>query len=39
MNLAITLTPLQSSTGVQEVHVKVDLHVICSSKYPDTYVS
>lgn len=39
MNFSITLTPLQSSTGMQEVHVKVDLHVVCSAKYPDAYVT
>lgn len=37
LNFSITLTPLQGSTGLQEVHVKVDLHVVCTAKYPDRW--
>ncbi|KAL1501167.1 hypothetical protein ABEB36_006549 [Hypothenemus hampei] len=35
LNLSITLTPQRGSSGNGEVYVKVDLHVICTEKYPD----
>nr|CAD7397392.1 unnamed protein product [Timema cristinae] len=35
LDLIITVTPQQGSSGPQEAHVTIDLHIICSSKYPD----
>ncbi|KAJ8925528.1 hypothetical protein NQ315_009367 [Exocentrus adspersus] len=35
LNLSISLTPQQGSSGTQEIYVKIDLHIICSEKYPD----
>lgn len=39
LDLAITLTPQQGSSGTHEVYVKIDLHVVCSDKYPIRYES
>ncbi|KAK5647909.1 hypothetical protein RI129_002801 [Pyrocoelia pectoralis] len=35
LNIKIKLTPQQGSSGVHEVHAMVDLHIICSKKYPN----
>ncbi|KAJ9599725.1 hypothetical protein L9F63_026426 [Diploptera punctata] len=35
LELVITLTPQQGSSGQQEVHAHIDLHVICSEQYPE----
>lgn len=36
LNVAITLTPQKGMSGpVSEIYTKVDLHVICSEKYPE----
>jgi hypothetical protein len=33
--IVITLTPQQGSSGLQEVHAHIDLHVTCSEQYPE----
>jgi hypothetical protein len=35
LEIVITLTPQQGSSGLQEVHAHVDLHVTCSEQYPE----
>ncbi|KAK4885013.1 hypothetical protein RN001_001284 [Aquatica leii] len=35
LDIKIKLTPQQGSSGVHEVHATVDLHIICSKKYPN----
>lgn len=35
LDIIITLTPQQGSSGRHEVHAQVDLHVTCSEKYPE----
>ncbi|XP_021938823.1 eIF-2-alpha kinase GCN2 isoform X2 [Zootermopsis nevadensis] len=35
LEIMITLTPQQGSSGQQEVHAHIDLHVTCSERYPD----
>ncbi|XP_066996679.1 eIF-2-alpha kinase GCN2 [Anabrus simplex] len=35
LDLAITLKPQQGSSGLQEVHAQIDLHVTCSENYPE----
>ncbi|XP_049955903.1 eIF-2-alpha kinase GCN2 [Schistocerca serialis cubense] len=35
LDIIITLTPQQGSSGRHEVHAQVDLHVICSENYPE----
>jgi len=35
LEIVITLTPQQGSSGLEEVHVHIDLHVTCSEQYPE----
>ncbi|XP_023718266.1 eIF-2-alpha kinase GCN2 isoform X3 [Cryptotermes secundus] len=35
LEIVITLTPQQGSSGLQEVHAHIDLHVTCSEQYPE----
>ncbi|XP_066249145.1 eIF-2-alpha kinase GCN2 isoform X1 [Euwallacea similis] len=35
LNLSISLTPQRGSSGNGEVNAKVDLHVVCSERYPN----
>lgn len=36
LNLSISLNPQQGSSGLHEIYVKVDLHIICSETYPNS---
>ncbi|KAJ8942596.1 hypothetical protein NQ318_006226, partial [Aromia moschata] len=36
LNVSLSLTPQQGSSGTQEIYVKIDLHIICSEKYPNS---
>ncbi|XP_074036650.1 eukaryotic translation initiation factor 2 alpha kinase Gcn2 isoform X2 [Leptinotarsa decemlineata] len=36
LNVSITLTPHQGSSGTQEFYVRVDLHIICNHLYPNS---
>ncbi|RZC35247.1 Pkinase, RWD and/or tRNA-synt His domain containing protein [Asbolus verrucosus] len=36
LNLSISLKPQQGSSGFHEIHVKVDLHVVCTDAYPNS---
>ncbi|XP_050296030.1 eIF-2-alpha kinase GCN2 isoform X2 [Anthonomus grandis grandis] len=35
LNLSITLTPQRGSSENGETHIKLDLHIVCSEKYPE----
>lgn len=34
LNLRISLTPQRGGSGLREINAKVDLHIVCSDKYP-----
>lgn len=35
LDIIVTLTPQKGMSGPAEVHAQIDLHIICSDKYPD----
>lgn len=35
LDIVVTLTPQKGMSGPMEIYAQIDLHIICSDKYPD----